>query len=70
MTNYQDVVSAIVLGAQIAPDGRRVVNLTIDRDGQILTKQVFPVLTGTEGLRTIGIAPLLDRVRMTTGWLS
>lgn len=62
VANYQDVISAIVLGAQIAPDGRRVATLVIERDGATLTKQVYPELVGTEGLRTIGIAPRSDLV--------
>lgn len=62
VANYQDVVSAIVLGAQVDPDGRRVTSLVIERAGTTLTKQVYPELVGTEGLRTIGIAPRTDLV--------
>ena len=62
VANYQDVITAIILGAQVAPDGRRVVSITFERDGATLTKQVFPELTGTEGLRTIGVGPRSDLV--------
>jgi len=62
VATYQDIVTAIVLGAQVAPDGRRVADVTFERNGATLTRQVYPQLTGTEGLRTIGIAPRSDLV--------
>jgi regulator of sigma E protease len=62
VANYQDVITAILLGSQTTADGRRVATLTVERDGALLTKQVFPELTGTEGLRTIGIGPRSDLV--------
>ena len=62
IANFQDLVTAIILGSQLAPDGRRVTTITFERDGATLTRQVFPELTGTEGLRTIGIAPRSDLV--------
>lgn len=60
VANYQDVVTAILLGSRTTPDGRRVAYLTVERNGQLLTKEVFPELTGTESLRTIGIGPRSD----------
>lgn len=60
VANFQDVINAIVLGARVAPDGRRVVELTVERDGATLTREVFPALVGAEGFRTIGIAPRSD----------
>jgi regulator of sigma E protease len=66
VANFQDVVTAIILGSQVSPDGRRLATLTVERDGQTITRDVYPELTGTEGLRTIGIAPrtnlVVDRV--------
>jgi len=62
VANYQDVVTAILLGSQTTPDGRRVANITVERDGVTLTRQVFPQLTGTESLRAIGIGPRSDLV--------
>lgn len=66
VANFQDVVTAIILGSQVAPDGRRLTTLTLERDGQSITREVYPELTGPEGLRTIGIAPrtnlVVDRV--------
>ncbi|HEY8994882.1 MAG TPA: RIP metalloprotease RseP [Lacunisphaera sp.] len=62
VSNYQEIINAIVFGAGVSADGRRVVQIKVERDGAILTKQVFPELTGTEGIRTIGIAPRSDLV--------
>ena len=62
VANYQDVVIAILFGGQVTPDGRRVATLTFERDGATLTRQVFPELAGTEGLRTIGLSPRSDLV--------
>jgi len=60
VANFQDVINGIVLGARVAPDGRRVLELTFERDGATLTREVFPELVGNEGFRTIGIAPRSD----------
>lgn len=62
VANYQDIVTAIILGAQVAPDGRRVATLTLERDGATLTRELYPELVGTEALRTIGIAPRTDLI--------
>jgi regulator of sigma E protease len=62
VANFQDVFTAIVFGSQVTPDGRRVATITLERNGTTVTKQVFPELTGTEGLRTIGIGPRSDLV--------
>ncbi|RXK55644.1 RIP metalloprotease RseP [Oleiharenicola lentus] len=62
VANFQDLITAIILGSQIAPDGRRVMEITLERAGATLTKQVYPELTGTEGLRTVGLAPRSDLV--------
>ncbi|MCX6952414.1 MAG: RIP metalloprotease RseP [Verrucomicrobia bacterium] len=62
VTNYREVIEAIFFGTQSTPDGRRVVNITLERDGATLVKQVFPELTGMDGLRTIGIGPRTDLI--------
>ncbi len=62
VANYQDIVTAIILGSSVAPDGRRVATLTIERDGATLTRELYPELVGTEALRTIGIAPRTDLI--------
>lgn len=62
VASFYDVITAIVLGAQVTPEGRRVVSITVDRDDTILTRQVFPELTGSEGMRAIGIGPRSDLV--------
>jgi regulator of sigma E protease len=36
--------------------------MTIEREGAMIVKQVYPELTGSEGLRTIGIGPRSDLV--------
>jgi regulator of sigma E protease len=62
VASFHDIINAIVLGAQVAPDGRRVTEVTVERAGATLTRQVFPELTGSEGFRTIGIGPRSDLV--------
>jgi len=57
VANYQDILNAIVLGSGVTPDGRRVVELEVERNGNTLTRQVYPELVSTEKLRAIGIAP-------------
>ncbi|MBL9202885.1 MAG: RIP metalloprotease RseP [Opitutaceae bacterium] len=60
VANFQDIISAVVLGSQAAPDGRRVSRVTFEREGEVRTAQVFPELVGPEGFRTLGIGPRSD----------
>lgn len=62
VSNYQEVLEAVVFGAQVAPDGRRVANITFERDGVTMTRQVFPELIGRDGLRTIGVEAYSDLI--------
>jgi regulator of sigma E protease len=62
VANYEDVLVGIILGAEATPDERRVVTLTLERNGVLLTKQVFPVLTGSERFRNIGIGARSDLI--------
>ncbi|HYC70625.1 MAG TPA: RIP metalloprotease RseP [Opitutaceae bacterium] len=62
VANFQDLVRAIVLGGEVAPDGRRLATVTFERDQQLLTRPVYPVLTTSEGHRTIGVVPRSDLV--------
>ncbi|MBI2511337.1 MAG: RIP metalloprotease RseP [Opitutae bacterium] len=57
VASFQDIVNAVIFGSQVAPDGRRVAEITFERDGRTLTTQVFPQLVGTEGIRAIGLGP-------------
>jgi regulator of sigma E protease len=64
--NFQDIINGIIFGGQVAPDGRRMASLTIERGGQTRVVPVYPALIGPEGVRAIGIGPrsdlLVDRV--------
>lgn len=66
VSDYADVMNAIIFGAHVSADGRRVMTITYERDGRETTVDVYPALTGTEGIRDIGIGPrsnlLVDRV--------
>lgn len=62
VSNFQDIISNIILGSKVDPQGRRVATITFERDGVTLTQSVFPELVGTEGLRAIGIAPRSDLI--------
>lgn len=57
VTEFQDVWWGVMRGSEVASDGRRVTTLTIQRNKERLTKQVFPELVSREGLRSIGIGP-------------
>ena len=62
VSNFQDISEAVLFGSQISPDGRRVANVTFERDGTTIAKQIYPELTGADGYRTIGIGPRFDLV--------
>lgn len=62
VTNYQEIFTTIVLGSHVDAAGRRAVSITFERDGALQTREVMPVLIGTEGFRSIGIAPRTDLV--------
>lgn len=62
VANFQEAITAILLGARVDADGRRVTRITFEREGQTLTRDVYPELTREEGLRTIGIGPRTDLV--------
>ncbi|HWA27251.1 MAG TPA: RIP metalloprotease RseP [Lacunisphaera sp.] len=58
VSTFPDVYNAIVLGSKLTPDGRRVAEITFERAGATLTREVFPVMTGTtDSFRDIGIRP-------------
>lgn len=60
VANFQEVVTAIILGSQVSPDGHRLTTLTYERDGQTHTATLYPQLVSTEGLRSIAIGPRSD----------
>ncbi|MBS0631146.1 MAG: RIP metalloprotease RseP [Verrucomicrobia bacterium] len=60
--NFQDIITAVILGSNIAPDGRRVTNVTYERAGTLHTVAVYPELINGEKLRTLAIAPRTDLV--------
>lgn len=66
VSTFQEVLWGVMRGGQVSPDGRRVTTVTVERENKRITKQVFPELVTTEGLRVIGIEPrsalVVDRV--------
>lgn len=58
--DFDDVMMGIVFGSDRTADGRRVAQITVERNGVLVTKQVYPVLAGNEGLRSIGVSPRAD----------
>ena len=69
VSTFQDLVTGVLFGSQSDPDGRRYAILTIDRDGHVLTKKVYPVLVGIDRIRSIGVGPRSDLIveRVTPG---
>lgn len=62
VANFEDIVMAVVFGSQVSPDGRRVVDVTFERNGVMQTRRIYPELTGREQLRTIGVEPRTDLI--------
>jgi regulator of sigma E protease len=60
--DFEDVIMGIVFGSDQTADGRRLSQVTVERNGALLTKPVYPELAGNDGLRSIGISPRADLV--------
>ncbi|MBI2813394.1 MAG: RIP metalloprotease RseP [Opitutae bacterium] len=64
--DWNQFKSALVLGTGTQQDGKRLVHLTIERDGQLLEVTASPQKSGDERFRTIGISPafatIIDQV--------
>ena len=52
-----DIQNRIVTGKQQTAQGRRLVNLTVLRDGKEIKIKVYPEVVGREEIRVIGIGP-------------
>ena len=55
--NFMDIQNRIVTGKQQTAQGRRLVNLTVLRDGKEIKIKVYPEVVGREEIRVIGIGP-------------
>ncbi len=55
--NFMDIQNRIVTGKQQTAQGRRLLNLTILRDGQEKKIEIYPEVVGNEEIRIIGIGP-------------
>ena len=55
--DFMQIQSLIVTGKGMTEDGKRLVTLTIERNGQEKIVQVYPEVTGSEEYRIIGIEP-------------
>ena len=55
--NFMDIQNRIVTGKQQTAQGRRLVNLTVLRDGKEIKIEVYPEVVGREEIRVIGIGP-------------
>lgn len=56
VSDWPDVQDALLLGTGVAPDGQRVAQLTVERDGALLDVLVHPLRLGDERTRRIGIS--------------
>ncbi len=57
LSDWNDIMEALVMSSGISADGRRQSVFTIERDGQPRQITVFPLLSGDEKFRKVGIAP-------------
>jgi len=55
--NFMDIQNRIITGKQQTAQGRRLLNLTILRNGQERKVEVYPEVWGKEEIRVIGIGP-------------
>jgi len=57
INDWEDVIYAITVGVRRSEAGNPRLDITVDRDGDELQMELFPVLDEYEGVRRIGIAP-------------
>ncbi|MGA3007508.1 MAG: RIP metalloprotease RseP, partial [Opitutaceae bacterium] len=62
ISDWSDLMQAIVMSSNRGPDGQPQSLFTIRRDGQTLNITLHPRLAGDERLRRVGIAPAYDLV--------
>src|SRR6056300_236250 len=55
--NFMDIQNRIITGKQQTAQGRRLLNLTVLRNGQEIKLEVYPEVWGPEEIRVIGIGP-------------
>ena len=55
--DFMDIQNRIITGKQQTAQGRRLLNLTILRNGQEIKFEVYPEVWGPEEIRVIGIGP-------------
>ncbi len=55
--DFRDFRTSVMMGSGRGEEGQPSVRLTLIRDGETLDVSVEPILSGREGIRTIGIAP-------------
>jgi regulator of sigma E protease len=60
VSNFEDIITNIFLGRELAGDGRRKALFVVERDGQRLELTVYPRLVGEENVRSAGIEPSED----------
>ncbi len=60
VTNFEEVITDIFLGHDLAPDGRRRCTIVAERDGRKIEFTVYPRLSGDDKVRSTGIEPAED----------
>ncbi len=55
--DFMDIQNRIITGKQQTAQGRRLLNLTILRNGKEMKREVYPEVWGPEEIRVIGIGP-------------
>jgi len=57
VADWNDLLQAIVMGSGRAPDGRPQAVFSIERGGETLDLTLYPRLSGSDGVRRVGISP-------------
>lgn len=56
VNDWQELLQTLITSSGVAEDGRRHIVLSIDRDGRSMDLPVYPLLSGEDSVRKVGIS--------------
>jgi regulator of sigma E protease len=57
VSNWEDITYVVTTGVRRTPSGNPKTDILVDRNGEQINLEVFPILDEYEGIRRIGMAP-------------
>lgn len=60
VSDFEDILNAVLLGSGRTADGRREAKFVVERDGRLLPITVYPQLLGDDQIRVAGVEPAED----------